>query len=103
MPLVLGSGRTRQEQESSDDTGDETQTPSPGPSAVGKTVEHRSARPSWFVSPAHGHVVVRSRRVSRIRTATTAPEAKVTAATSQIAAETPSTSAVMPASNAPTA
>ena len=42
-------------------------------------------------------------RVSRMRSATTTPEANVKAATSQIAACRPSASAVTPASSAPTA
>ena len=41
--------------------------------------------------------------VSRMRTATMKPDAKVSAATSHIAAGNPNASAVMPASNAPTA
>ena len=40
------------------------------------------------------------RSVSRMRTATTTPDANVIAATAQIAADTPTTSAVTPASSA---
>src|SRR5258706_12128318 len=54
-------------------------------------------------SPADRGAGDAGRNVSRMRTATTSPDAKVTPATSQIAASMPRTSAVIPASNAPIA